>query len=206
MNKGKQSILVGIFLLILLISIISVSALKGSMGNARMILRPEVGIFGTTIERTILARNVNDIPIKVRLQPSNDFKHMVEVIDKEFILEPGEEKKARFNLNVDKPGEYNGRIAVYFSATEGEHPGVVLTSTVIIIAEKKGFWDSDDEEEDEEREEEDEEIAPITGSAISTGNTKNIPLITLSVLTTILIIVLLVLLIVKGNKPRGKKK
>ena len=50
----------GVFIILILISSISlVHAITGSIGNARMVLRVNVG---DTIEKYILVKNVNDIP------------------------------------------------------------------------------------------------------------------------------------------------
>ena len=57
MKKVISVILIVIFL-ISMISIVSVSALTGAIGNARMILRPDIG---DTVHRSILVKNVNEL-------------------------------------------------------------------------------------------------------------------------------------------------
>ena len=59
--KRIQIIMV-ILLVFAVINSINVSAITGSMGNARMVLYPEVtNEETTTIEKTILVKNVNDV-------------------------------------------------------------------------------------------------------------------------------------------------
>ena len=154
-----MKITVPFILLIVVILSSSVLAITGSIGNARMILRPEVGLLGTTLEKTILVKNVNNETISVKLEASEEFKDMVKIIDSEFLLQQGEEKKARFEIKLKKPGDYGGRIGVFFKEiNDTKSQGVALSSTIIIHATKKGLWDSEDEpEEDPEETEENNE-------------------------------------------------
>ncbi|MBW2971042.1 hypothetical protein KY320_02680, partial [Candidatus Woesearchaeota archaeon] len=94
----------------------TVFALSASIGNARMILYPEI-VAGkeTVIEKTILVKNVNNVSIEVELTAHGDLEEMVEIIDSNFILEPFESREAAFTLTVTQPGRYEGNIAVAFS-------------------------------------------------------------------------------------------
>ncbi len=113
-----------------------VSALTGSMGNARMVLRPEVNFpETTTIDKYILVNNVNDVPINISVFEANDEKNIIEVIDSGFILQPGESKEARFKISLGWGGTYSEQINVLFSPMEGAGAGVALTSTVIVYAD-----------------------------------------------------------------------
>jgi len=126
--KMKKSFTFGFVftLLILLTGSVFVSAITGSMGNARMILYPEVnGWTNTVIEKTILVRNVNDVPINIKLETDEEGSKFIELVDEEFILEPDEERKAQFVVKVKKEDTYEGRINVFFSPAEEEGPGVV---------------------------------------------------------------------------------
>ncbi len=112
-----------------------VSSLTGSMGNARMVLRPDVEFLDTTtIEKYIKVNNVNDVPINITLLESSDKGDIIEIIEDSFVLEPGESKEARFDINLKWGGDYSEQINVLFSPMEGAGAGVALTSTVIIYA------------------------------------------------------------------------
>ncbi len=114
----------------------SVSAITGSIGNARVVLRPEVDKDEIKIiDRTIMVENVNDVDIKVTLSPDYILESFSEIIDKEFVLKPGESKDARFKLKLENTGTYTGKLIVKFSELEGKSPGVALSSSIIIIAE-----------------------------------------------------------------------
>jgi hypothetical protein len=140
----KRSLVFTFAILLLITSGALVSAITGSMGNAKMILYPDVnGWTNTVLEKTILVKNVNDVPINVTLIPDANATKFVEIIDKSFILQPGEEKKAQFDVKVRKVGTYNGQINVFFRPANGTEGGVVLSSNIIVIARKnQGYTDN----------------------------------------------------------------
>lgn len=129
MKTGKN--VVGVFLVVvLLLSFVgSVYAITGSIGNARMILRPDVG---DTIERSILVKNVNDVAVDVKITVTGDLVDDIVVIDSEFELAAGTEKDAQFTIEVKKAGTTENKFNVAFSPKDGGN-GVGLSSTVIII-------------------------------------------------------------------------
>jgi len=167
MRITKEFIVV--ILLIILVNIMFVSAITGTMGNAKMILYPEVNGFTTTkIEKSILTKNVNDIPINVTLKIDEGGKEFLELIDKSFILPAGEEKKAEFLVKVRKEGTYNGKINVFFSPVEGKEPGVVLSSTIIVIAKKdQGYNEIEEDSNNEEIEDNGSGVNVFVGNVVS---------------------------------------
>jgi len=151
MKTGHKGIVASIFVVVLMLSFVgSVYAITGSIGNARMILRPEVG---ETIDRTILVKNVNDVPLDITLSVSGDLEGDVKLIDEEFNLAAGDERKARFTIKIKNDVTTETKINVQFSPVDGGN-GVGLSSTIIIIpdeSESTGsifdiFGGSDDEE------------------------------------------------------------
>jgi hypothetical protein len=149
--KMKKGIVLIFVLLIALSNCVFLSAITGSMGNARMVLYPEVnGWTNTVIDKTILVKNVNDMPINITLVADDDAKDFLEVIDKTFILEAGEEKKAQFQVKVKKEGTYEGRINVFFKDADpgSKEAGVVLSLTITIIAKKDVIYDEGADEGD----------------------------------------------------------
>jgi len=149
--------LFAIFMLTL-IFLPSVLAITGEIGNARAIIDREWN-GKETIERTILVINSNDVKLDITLEPSAGLEDIVELIDGEFELQPGEEKKARFNLKIEEEGRWNGKINVFFRPEEGN--SVVLSSTIVLIV-------GDVEERDEIPEElpDDEDDNEITGDVV----------------------------------------
>ncbi len=126
--------LLTLFLVFVLV-VSSVSAITGSVGNLKVVLRPEVNKGDVVvIDRVLKINNVNDVDIKVTLTPDQILDSFSEIIDKEFILKPGESKDAKFKLNLKNSGTYTGKIYIRFSELEGKNPGVVLSSTVTIVA------------------------------------------------------------------------
>ena len=148
--------------LLLILSVGLVSAITGSMGNARMILRVETG---DLIEKYILVKNVNDVPLDIELSPAGDLAEDIEIIDDKFSLGPGTEKKAYFNIKVKEEGTTESTINVKFTPEEGGN-GVGLSSTVIVIAkEGEGWWEDDYTNDDSD--DVDGGVSVITGNAVS---------------------------------------
>jgi len=127
-------------LLIFLLLVIPVAnALTGSIGNARAIVSVTLDEDSKVIDREILVQNVNNESVKVTLEPKDDFETIVNILDKEFVLQPNEEKKARYQITVTQPGIYNGQVVVLFEAMQGKSPGVALPSTIILkVFDKDG--------------------------------------------------------------------
>jgi len=127
-----------VLVLIVCILVIPVSyGLTASMGNARMVLRPEVEKGKTTtIDKSILVNNVNDIPIKVIFEPEGNYKKIITMIDNEFELQPTESKHAQFRIELKSGGDYDGKILVSFSPADPEvkDNSVGLASTIVILA------------------------------------------------------------------------
>src|SRR3989338_4464160 len=126
----KQSVC-STLIVVLLISIVSVSAITGSIGNAKMILSktlyPELGTLDgkktVTIEKSILVKNVNDVPVNVTLEADADGEKF---INNGF----PDEKKAVFQIRIKKKGYYEGKINFFLKPLKKNQPGIVLTSTV----------------------------------------------------------------------------
>ena len=168
-------------LIFLFIIIPNVLAITGEIGNARVVIKKDFsGI--ETIERTILVRNSNDVPLDITLEATDEINEITEIIDKEFKLEAGEEKKARFNLNIKQPGEWAGKINVFFKPEEGNT--VVLASNLILIIKgENGEIPIDEEDQlDDSEDELDDEDDEITGDVVSkeedddTGKESSIPI------------------------------
>ena len=197
----KKSLVFAVAILFLVVNGVLVSAITGSMGNARMILYPEVnGWTNTVIDKTILVKNVNDVPINISLVRDENATKFIELIDETFTLEPGEERKAQFEIKVKKEGRYEGRINVFFKPVEGKEPGVVLSSTIIVVAKKnQGDEDIPDDITNEGG----------TGEVIlgneNNGQLSNVVKIW-GIITIVLIIVLLVLFYIWGKKRNQSKK
>ena len=135
MIKGLGVVVVILF--ILFVSVGAASAITGAMGNAKMVLYPEVnGFTYTEIEKSLLIKNVNDEPINITLQVDDETGEFIELIDESFILEPKTERKAQFTVKVKEEGTYKGKINVLFSSLGEQKTGVGLSSEVIVVAKK----------------------------------------------------------------------
>lgn len=139
MKFSNKSVIFSIFILLTLFIFVSnVYAITGSIGNARMVLRLELG---DKIEKSILVKNINDVPVNVELTAIGDLEDFITIKDKSFSLDPHEEKKAFFTIDVKKGGTTETKINVKFSPTDGGN-GVGLSSTILVITEnEESNWD-----------------------------------------------------------------
>jgi hypothetical protein len=210
MKKKKEYVLIAaIFITFFVLSQFAlVSAITGSMGNARMVLYPEVnGLTNTIIEKSILVKNVNEIPITVKLEVDPSSTDFLELVDEGFTLEPGTEERAEFKIKVKKPGRYDGKINVFFSEAGGDEkgPGVALASNIIIIANNPK--DNTDEPEDPNTEEPNTNTEDlVTGDSILEQTKERNPVGILLIITTaILVVIALILLFIWSERKRKKK-
>jgi hypothetical protein len=134
------------------------------------------------------------------LKLDENASEFIELIDKSFILEAGESRKAQIEVKVKKEGKYEGRVNVFFSPVEGKDAGVVLSSTIVVIAKK----DTGYEEEEEEPIEEEQADLPVENPEAVNGPSKLVKIWGLS--TLILLVILLVLLYIWGKKRNQSKK
>jgi len=152
--------------LFLLVVFPFVFAIRGEIGNAKTVINTDWEE-KKVIERTILVRNTNDVPVDITLVATAEIEDIIELIDDNFRLEVGEEKKARFDIVLDRPGEWQGKITVRFTPEEGN--SVILASNLVIKAgavEGVEIPDEIPEEEDEDFVETNEDLEEddITGN------------------------------------------
>lgn len=199
MKTGKNSCLVfGIITLLIAISIANISAITGSIGNARMIIKAEIG---ETVERSILVKNVNNIELRIEALASGDLEKYTTIVDNNFTLKPGEDKKINVKIIAKKQGTTETKINIKFIPLDENEKGVGLSSTIIITA-----GEGEENEEIEQENEEETESNNEEGGSI-TGNFLNIPLkYTLAGALTIIMLLLLIILLVIASKKSKQEK
>lgn len=223
MKTGK-TVVASVFIVVLLLSLVSgVYAITGSIGNARMILRPDLG---DTIDRTILVKNVNDVALNIELSAVGDLADEFNIIDSEFQLAAGTEKNARFTVKITRSGTTETKINVKFSPLEKGN-GVGLSSTIIIIPQGEeessgGFFGglfgggSGSEEEVVEGNQENGEVSvgqnknegvtEEVGGVAESEEKGGIGMMVLGGTFTIILFVALLILLVVASKHIKKKK
>jgi hypothetical protein len=149
-GEMKKILIYSIMFLMVLNSIVGLTA---SIGNARMVLYPEIEAGKTTtLNKTIYVNNMNNESVKINIYTEGNFSNYIEVLDESFILDINESKEARFLVSVNEPGRIDGKILVQFNSLgnvtssfqnlTGEYnrtdrSGFGLASNVIIIAREK---------------------------------------------------------------------
>lgn len=212
-----KSITIKLFIISLFVVVfaLNVTALTGNIGNARMILYPELGFFGTTIDKYILVKNVNNVSVNVSLEATEGLKDITKIIDDKFVLAAGEEKKAYFQLKIKEEGDYEGKINVFFKSAEENTAGVALSSTIIIHATRDGtgqeYNDLEEgdvtDEEDNSEQTDNENSNTITGNSISNSKSNVSSLfIILGISTLVLLIVFFMFIFIASKKKKRRDR
>lgn len=195
----KKKIVSVLAVFIVLMFLGEVLAITGSIGNARMILRAKTG---DKIEKYVLVKNINDVPLNIKLFATGDLEKDIKLNEEEFRLEAGEEKKAYFTIKVTKEGTTETKINVQFSPDDG--PGVGLSSTVIVISGEGNAADLETEETTENTEEQENGgVSITTGHAIAQ---KFSPVTIGLTITAIIFVILITLLLAASKKNKSKKR
>jgi hypothetical protein len=204
MTKRKVEFILASVLIIFLV-LHSVYALTGSIGNARMLLYPEVNGFSIkTIEKTILVKNINNVSVNITLSPDKQGEEFLEVIDNSFVLEPETEKKAKFLVKVRKEGTYEGKIHVFFSPIDTKEPGVVLSSTIIVIAKKdQNYEEINYNEIDEEENNTSTILGRITDTDENGNFSKSLLFLIFSTIISLILLGYLIFLMTKKTKSKN---
>lgn len=196
--KEKLVLLISIFLLISIIFSFNASAITAKIGNGRMILNVEVG---ETIERSIRIINDNDIAVGITVFPSGDLESDTEIIDKEFILQAGEEKNARFKIPIKKPGRTETRINVKFNPINSTESGVGLSAQIIVNTISNGEENISVDKNNVSN----NNITDLIKDRIFKDNIKIKSVHVTLIISTIVLLILLIVLL-KISKKFGKKK
>lgn len=200
----SKAITSAILICLILANLISVSAITGSIGNARMILRGEQG---DSFDKYVTVKNVNDVPLDIELSASGDLADYVDIKDEKFTLAAGEEKQAQFTIKAAKAGTTETSINVQFRPQDGK-TGVGLTSTVIIIAEKNSLFGDlfGNDEEDKDNNGNNDDSSLEGNSQTSKLSPAIMIILAITLIITAILIYLIVMLYKKANKKinRGK--
>ena len=143
MGFEKYSVIV-VFVLIVLADF--GYAITASLGNARAIINVDLKEVPTIIERTVMVNNVNNESVKINVEVTDETKELVNIIDKEFRLNPGESKNAKYQVILKKPGNYEIRFSVTFTPDKGQPVG--LSSVLIVKATSELDFPETEEELD----------------------------------------------------------
>lgn len=189
-NRGIFVLYV-VLLLVLLSS--NVFAITANIGNARMVLRANVG---DTIEKSILVKNINNDSIVINMTVSGDNEKDIKIIDNNFILSSGQEKEAKFTIKVTKSGTFEDKINVYFFSPS-ENKGVGLSSNIVLIVNGS---EEDNSTYVEPSEENPDVTDPDNPSDIKITNLD--PVKILFIITGIILLVFFIVLIIYYIKSR----
>jgi hypothetical protein len=201
----KSKVVLAVCGILLVLSVLNfASAITGKIGNARAVLYPEVGFWGTSIDRTIYIENVNNESVNVTLDAGNST--ILKLVEKNFILQPGESRNAAFKIKLKKPGEYTEKLNIFFTPLGKNSAGVALTSTYIIHAKKAGS-DSGSGGDNSDNSNINNSDSAVSGNAIKMQNfvADNKAVIAVSA-STLILAALLVVLVYFGKKRNKEGK
>lgn len=194
-------VIISICMLLLVVSF--ASAITGSLGNARMILRVNVG---DTVDNYIVANNVNNESIRVELFASGALENDTKILDNNFTLQPGESKDIRFQIKMKKAGNYETNLNVKYIPETGTG-GVGLSAAIITYVKDSGqSWDDSSDVIDNSS-----SISDGNSTGVITSITNNLknslsPTLIAAIITFIILIIFFVLLLVLYRKSKRKDK
>jgi hypothetical protein len=192
MKKGTHILIFCVLLLIVFSSY--ALAISAYTRSGRIVINAEVG---EKVERTLFIPNRNDVSVKVNLDVSGDLEEQFSLEKTEFILQPGEEERVIFNIDVTKPGNFQTRIVIGFSELDSEGPSPKVASVITLTAVGQGELPDTEEGDNEEENQEAEGVDVSLGEAeqeeeqFSARSVLSIMLVATSVILVILIVVLL---------------
>lgn len=135
----RKTVIIGLFLILIIGFVGYVSALTGSIGNARMVIHGNVG---DSVNKYILVKNVNNESVNIKIEKEGDLADYLTLKEDNFTLGPGEDKKAEFTIKIAKEGTTETKLNVKFAPVDGKN-GVGLSSTIVVVAgEDDGSVDS----------------------------------------------------------------
>lgn len=204
----RRLVLLGFIVLIILGFAGYVSAITGSVGNARMIVRAQVG---EEIDKYIVVKNVNNVSVNIEIWAEGNLSKYIDFKENNFTLAPGGEKKVDFTIKAVEEGTTETKIKIKFVPTEGGN-GVGLTSTVIVIAGKDDGTVDDEtdiiDESDTASDESDtsQNLTAITGKITDKINNgvKSIGIKGIVILITIVLAIILITLVIFMKKSSKK--
>ena len=95
------------------------NALVGAIGNARAVVQvnasPEAP---AVLDRTIAIENRNDVAVNVTITIDEKYNQFVDLVDKQLTLQPGESKKARYTVSIDRGGSFEIKFYLAFRALD----------------------------------------------------------------------------------------
>ena len=206
----KRQLFTTILAILILMSVVAqVSAITGRLGNSRMLLRLDVG---EEVRRNLVIENVNDIPLTIEMVASGDLASNIRFEENEFILQPGEEKKAYFTIKATQPGSTDTQINVMFKPPQGS--GVGLLANIIVTAGGEAIGDNTPTNEEDPEGPQTQE--PRSGSTFNSPEDNENPLkadnyftltpITFLTISTVVLIIIFIILIVYSGKLKRKKR
>lgn len=195
-NKKIGIPLISIILFVGLIYI--ASAITGSIGNSRMVLRLAPG---ETIDRYILVKNVNDVPVTINMVATGDLSKDLKIKDASFVLQPAQEKQAHFTIKAPQSGTSETKINIQFTPEDGNSIG--LTSTIIVVVNESASPGQNNVPD----------YGTDNGSGVNVndGSNKSIssgvsPVLLLAISTLVLVIILAALYIYSVKKKRSVRR
>lgn len=165
----------GIFIILisLIFTINMVYALTISIDKPRMVLYKNMTI-GQTLkfQESVIVNNVNDYEVNVKIQPKNDWKNKVSLINPEFKLPKGETKEVFYEVTITEKGYYKGDVLVTFSEADSKNKLSIAQELEVFVKEVES------------------NIFQITGAMIKEN--KKLALGSISILFLILILIVLI--------------
>jgi hypothetical protein len=206
MKMKKLNILSGVIAFLIVLALVAnASAITGRLANSRMVLHLDQG---ESVEKYLGVENVNDVPITIKLVPVGELADSIELQEGEFVLQPGESKKAYFTITANKPGTTETKINVFFTPSEGN--GIALPATIVVVSSGENSDTVDNSKNDTNATDNSGFTFNPTNGANQNNSSEGIfskisPMMLLLALSLLLIIVFIILIIYASKRNRKKR-
>ena len=138
MKKAAVPLLL-MLIFLLLLSLNVVSAITGNVENSRHVLKLDPG---EIVERSFTVKNLENQDVGVKLDVEGNLKDNIRILQEEFIVEAGKDKKVKFYVSAQDSGTLDAKINVVFSSLDGKQ-NLPLDVVVIVNVGNQAF-DADD--------------------------------------------------------------
>jgi hypothetical protein len=129
-----SKLVVALFLLVL--SVQFICGLSATVGEAKVVLKPEVPIGGLTIDRSLTVVNQNEFDVNVKIIEGDDPENIIEVVDTEVFVKANEEAPARYKIHLLYGGDYSRKLIASFKPADPAlgSSSLGMVSNIVIIA------------------------------------------------------------------------
>jgi hypothetical protein len=109
--------------------------LFASISNPKEVLYKNITSEKLQFTNGVEVKNNNDFEVQINVTPSDELKGYVQIIDKSFILKPGDEKDVLYQSTFTEEGLYGGDILVTFTRNDWVNQKLTIAQRFVVHVE-----------------------------------------------------------------------